>query len=56
MSISFEYRTPLLYRFQVTLAGVKGRKCCKVYSVNKVCTEKSKVGYLQVSGEHKALL
>ena len=56
MSIYFEYRTPLLYRFQVTLAGVKGRRYCKVHSVDKVCTEKSKVGYLQVSGEHKALL
>jgi len=56
MSISFEYRTSLLYRFQVTLVGVKDRRCCKVHSVDKVCTEKSKVGYLQVLGEHKALL
>ena len=52
----FEYRTLLLYRFQVTPAGVKDRRYCKVHSVDKVCTEKSKVGYLQVSEGHKALL
>ena len=38
------------------MARVKNKKYYEIYNIDKVCTKRSKVSYLQVLEEYKALL
>jgi len=52
----FRCRMFFLYGFQTSPARVKDRRFYEIHSVDKVCTERSEVSYLQVLGRYEAVL